>query len=122
VVRVLKNTGSTLPKTASLSGDALKITSNTQAGGNRTISLQSNIAALGITNVTLRLQMSQDLSAGAWTTLATKVGDGTWTPQPSTTVIETESGSLRNLVNFSEIMVTAGSAKRFYRLNAELNP
>ncbi len=112
----------TLPKIGSLSGEALKITSNTQAGGNRTISLQSNIAALGITNITLLLQMSQDLSAGAWTTLATKVGDGTWTPQPSTTVIETESGNLRNPITFSEVMVTAGSAKRFYRLNAELNP
>jgi len=98
----------------------LKFVSAVRAGSARTIRLESKVAASGISNVALRLEVANGL--GGWTTLTAKTGDGDWSSQPTTTTTETTTGASRDPVAFEETIPATGSDKRFYRLAAEMVP
>ena len=67
------------------------------------------------TDVTLRVEASDTLDAGTWTTLATRIGSGDWVAVPGIAVNETLTG----VVTITAPPPEAPDGRRFFRLVVE---
>ena len=122
IANVLEAALGLAPKSASPPGEALKVTELTTAGGNRVIRLECKVAGQAVSNLVLRLESVADLSSGTWEVLASKSGTGSWASQPTATTSEADTGAAREAVEFEQTLPAHDSARRFYRLAAELVP
>lgn len=66
--------------------------------------------------------MNPQLTGTGWIPLASRTGGGEWTTGPSTLTTQAATSTARAPVDFRESVPAADSARRFYRLRAELVP
>jgi YD repeat-containing protein len=70
---------------------------------------------LSATDVTLKIEACDDLNSGSWSTIATKVGNGSWTAASGVNASEDGTGS----VSVTDSVLSTNGNKRFLRLRAD---